>query len=95
MDEDHHQDMQREDHPVVRLFAYTFGIVSASILAAGFMFLLQTGVLFRPIAKYNMRDAEASNERILHWTKLAACAGAAGGIWYSVRYEIMVRKRRR
>ena len=91
MDEDYDQLPKREDPRSTRLFVYAFGTGLAALVAAGLMFLLQTGVLFRPIAKYNMRDVEASNKRILRWTKLAACLGAGIGIYYSARAELHIR----
>lgn len=91
MDEDYDQFSQREDPLPTRLFVYSFGTGLAALVAAGLMFLLQTGVLFRPIAKHNLRDVEASNKRILRWTKLAACLGAGIGIYYSARAELHIR----
>jgi hypothetical protein len=43
-------------------------------------------VLFRPIAKYNLHHIEESNRRIVLWTKIAAIAGAAGGVWFLAVY---------
>jgi hypothetical protein len=90
MDEDFETFSNREDPILLRLFVYVFCTGLAVVAAAGLMFLLQTGVLFRPIAKYNMRDIEGSNKRILLWTKLAGLAGAGVGIYFSARAELRI-----
>jgi hypothetical protein len=49
---------ESEDPPIVRLlcsvFAYSVSMGAGALSFAGIMSLLQTGVLFRPIAKYNL-----------------------------------------
>ena len=79
-----------DDSPIVRLlcsiFAYSVSMGAGALSFAVIMFLLQTGVLFRPIAKYNLHHIEESNRRIVLWTKIAAIAGAAGGVWFLAVY---------
>lgn len=83
-------DEEKHDHPAVRLLLYVVGVGLGALALGGLMFLLQTGVLFRPIAKYNMRNIEKSNARIALWTKLAAGAGALWALGLCVRHELRV-----
>lgn len=95
MDEDFETFSNREDPILARLFVYAFGTSLAIVAAGGLMFLAQSGVFSRSLAKRNMRDVEGSNKRILFWTKVAAIAGAGGGIYYSIRAELNIQLKAR
>ena len=84
-------DADSPDHPVIRLFLYAFGVALSVFVVSGFMFLLQSGVFYRPLAEYNLRDTEKSDQRIAFYTKLSAVVGAAVGIGVCARYEYRIR----
>lgn len=69
------------------IFSYTVSIGIGAGVFAAVMFMLQTGLIFRSVARYNLQNIPESNQRILVWTKLAGAAGAVAGAWWLFNYS--------
>ena len=82
-----------DDSVFARWFTYLFGSAFIGAIFAGIVFFQQSGVGDRRLARRNLQDVEASNKRVLALTKTAAGIGVALGLFLSLRYEFVSRKR--
>lgn len=83
---------QKEDPLWVRILVYLSGTTLLAALCALVVFLQQSGVGSKTLARHNMKDIEKSNRRILLCTKIAGGLGAAAGIAVCMKYEFETRK---
>jgi len=82
-----------DDPFIARWFTYLFGSAVIGAIFAGVVFFRMSGVGDRGLARRNLEDVEASNKRILLATKAAGAVGFGIGMFFSLRYEFITRKR--